>query len=281
MKKFPLHGWFGVLLVAVFWYLNWTLHGSRTQWCFFFLWLGYILSIDGIVIKRKNSSLLQRSPKKFIVLFLISTPVWWLFEVLNNFTNNWQYLGKEYFSNFQYFMLASLCFSTVMPAVFETAELVSTFKWTKKIIFPGAAELNSSSVQKYFLTGWVFLLFIITLPKYFYYLIWISLFFIIEPINYWFKNINLFNYAKEGNWQPFINLAAGALICGFFWEMWNFFSFPKWIYFLPYLNFAHIFEMPVFGYLGYIPFSFELFAIYNLVTFSKPKKSEDYFLVFH
>jgi len=32
------------------------------------------------------------------------------------------------------------------------------------------------------------------------------------------------------------------------------------------VNFLHIFEMPLLGYLGYIPFSLELFSIYNFVT---------------
>lgn len=281
MKKFPLYGWFGILMLSVFWYLNWTLQGLRTQWCFFFLWLGYVLTVDGIITKRKKSSLIQRSKKKFILLFFISSPSWWLFELLNIFTNNWLYLGKEYFSNFQYFLLASLSFSTVMPSIFETAELVSTFKWIKKIIIPSSAKINSSLVKKYFITGWIFLLLIIFLPRFFYYLIWVALFFIIEPLNYVSGNRNLFKYAEEGKWQPFFILAAGALICGFLWEMWNFFSFPKWIYYLPYLNFAHVLEMPVLGYIGYIPFSFELFAIYNFVTFSKIRNDEDYFLKFY
>jgi hypothetical protein len=55
-------------------------------------------------------------------------------------------------------------------------------------------------------------------------------------------------------------------MCGFFWEMWNFYSYPKWMYYLPIADFLHIFEMPVLGYSGYIPFSIELFALYHLVA---------------
>ena len=29
---------------------------------------------------------------------------------------------------------------------------------------------------------------------------------------------------------------------------------PKWVYFVPFVDFAHIFEMPLLGYLGYLPF---------------------------
>jgi hypothetical protein len=55
-------------------------------------------------------------------------------------------------------------------------------------------------------------------------------------------------------------------VTGFFWEFWNFWSYPKWIYRLPYLELLHVFEMPLFGYLGYLPFALELFALYHLLA---------------
>jgi hypothetical protein len=48
--------------------------------------------------------------------------------------------------------------------------------------------------------------------------------------------------------------------------MWNFFSFPKWHYQVPYVSFLHIFEMPLLGYGGYLPFGLEVYSLYNLVT---------------
>jgi len=47
--------------------------------------------------------------------------------------------------------------------------------------------------------------------------------------------------------------------------MWNYFSFPKWVYHTPGINSLHVFEMPLPGYLGYIPFSWELFALANFL----------------
>ena len=52
-------------------------------------------------------------------------------------------------------------------------------------------------------------------------------------------------------------LAAAALICGFFWEMWNFHSLARWIYAVPFVNRFHVFEMPILGYTGYLPFGIE------------------------
>src|SRR5947207_5722882 len=128
----PAPGWIGLLLLAVCWPLNWTLPGMRTAYLFFPLWLGYILVVDGLVLRRTGTSLLQRSPADFVLLFLASAPTWWLFELINHRTHNWEYVGGDTLSQFQYYLLCTLSFSTVMPAVFETAELVSAFRWMER-----------------------------------------------------------------------------------------------------------------------------------------------------
>jgi hypothetical protein len=81
-KYFPLYGWFGMLLILVFWYLNWSLDGLRTHWGFFPLWLGYSLFVDALVFYRKGTSLIKRNSRLFILLFLISVPAWWLLNYL-------------------------------------------------------------------------------------------------------------------------------------------------------------------------------------------------------
>ena len=63
-----------------------------------------------------------------------------------------------------------------------------------------------------------------------------------------------FTPLRAGDYSSVITLAVAALTCGFFWEMWNFWSLPKWHYSVPYVNVAHVFEMPVVGYTGYLPF---------------------------
>ncbi|HUX92668.1 MAG TPA: hypothetical protein VMV36_02595 [Ignavibacteriaceae bacterium] len=275
MKRiFPARGFAGAFLVILFWTLNWSLLGLRTQWAFFPLWFGFILLVDALVYSAKGSSILSRNRNNFIELFIISIPVWWLFEALNYFTQNWYYEGRQYFSDFQFVLLASLCFSTVMPAVFESAELVATFDWLNKIKISKQIKLDKKYSYSLLILGLVMLFLIILLPHYFYFLIWVSLYLIIEPVNLLLGNKNLFNYLSAGNWKPLLSLIIGVLICAFFWEMWNYFSYPKWVYFLPGVNIIHIFEMPILGYLGYFPFSLELFAIYNLINGSILKTNE-------
>jgi hypothetical protein len=118
----------------------------------------------------------------------------------------------------------------------------------------------------FFVSGWIMLFLLLVWPEIYFPLVWVSVYFIVEPVNYRLGFKNLFHQTEKGNWRPVWNLWIGVLICGFFWEMWNFYSYPKWTYELPYLNEPKIFEMPVAGYLGYLPFSLELFALYNLLT---------------
>jgi hypothetical protein len=100
-------------------------------------------------------------------------------------------------------------------------------------------------------------------PKLFYPFVWLAVFLIVEPINIWRRKRHLLQDLQFGDWRPVLSLSLGALICGFFWEMWNYFSFPKWIYHTPGAEYLRVFEMPMLGYLGYLPFAWELFALRN------------------
>lgn len=277
-KIWPIHGWIGLSLVIVFWLLNWSLPGLRTHWGFFPLWLGYGLAVDALVFTRKGTSLLTRSLPKYIGLFLISAPGWWLFEILNLRTQNWIYDGREYFTDFQYYILASISFSTVMPAVFGSAELASTFGWIKKIKPGPRIKVNQKTLLTIFAAGLIMLASMLALPQILFPVMWLSIYFILEPVNIWLGNRSLAGYVSVGNWRPVISLWMGGLMCGFFWELWNFYSYPKWVYQVPIFDFAHFFEMPLLGYGGYLPFAMELFAIYHLVIGFPAGKSDNSYI---
>lgn len=275
--RLPVYGWLGFGLAITFWILNWSLSGLRTQWGFFPMWLGYCLAVDALVVTRKGHSLLTRSPSGYAALFLISVPAWWLFEIINLRTQNWYYLGEQYFTNLEFFLFSSLSFSTVMPAVFGTAELASTFTWINSIKYKLRLEITPARLIALFAAGLIMLLLTLIWPAYFFCFVWLSIYLMVDPLNFWLKNGTLLQYISVGNWQPLLALSVGCIICGFFWEMWNFYSYPKWIYYIPFFNFLHIFEMPLPGYFGYLPFSMELFALYHLtIGLSKPGRSHDY-----
>jgi hypothetical protein len=258
-------GFAGVLLIALFWPLNWMLPGVRTSYLFFPLWLGYILTVDGIVAARRGDSILTRSRSGFIRLFLASAPAWWLFEIINRRTNNWEYLGGERFTGFEYFVLATISFSTVMPAVFETAELIGTTRWIVRFTRGPQIRPTSRVCAAMFGCGCFMFALVLLFPKYCYPLVWGALVLMIEPVNVRLNRAAFFSDLNRGDWRSVVALATGSLVCGFFWEMWNMYSYPKWIYHTPGAEYLHIFEMPLLGYLGYLPFAWELMALRNLV----------------
>ncbi|HET6569566.1 MAG TPA: hypothetical protein VFG50_16495 [Rhodothermales bacterium] len=259
------YGWAGLLLIAIAWPLNWFLPGLRTQILFFPLWFGYILAVDRMVYARRGGSLLNHSAKRFAALFLISAPIWWVFEAINARTHNWQYLGREHFSDLAYVILASISFSTVMPAVFETADLIGTGRWVRRIGSGLRIPRTNRTALVLFCLGVAMLAALLIWPTYFYALTWGALFALIEPLNIWLGRRSIFDHLQFGDWRPLVALSAGALICGFFWEMWNYYSYPQWIYHTPGVDFLHVFKMPLVGYIGYLPFAWELYAVDNLV----------------
>ncbi|OHB79155.1 MAG: hypothetical protein A2V98_00205 [Planctomycetes bacterium RBG_16_64_12] len=265
-KGWPLHGWLGLGLIALFWTLNWSLPGLRTHWGFFPLWLGYCLTVDALVLARKGDSMLVRNPGAYVALFVISAPAWWLFEFLNWRTENWLYEGRKHFTDLQYSLLASLSFSTVMPAVFGTAELVSTFRWLRRMRPGPVVAPTRATLLVLFVTGWLTLALLLVWPRYFFPFLWASVYLILEPVNVLLGNRSLIGYTAQREWRPILALSVGCLICGFFWEMWNFYCYPKWIYQIPLVDFLPVFEMPLLGYCGYVVFSWELFALYHLVA---------------
>ena len=276
-KKFPLYGWFGIVLTLVFWYVNWTFDGLRTHWAFTPLWVGYCLTIDGLVYFRKKTSLLTRNWRAYLSLFGISVLGWWLFELFNWRLQNWVYLGGNLFTDLEFAIFASFSFSTVIPAVFGTAELVGSFNWLRNIRPGWRLRTTKSTVLLFFLLGWVMLVLMLVWPRYYFPFMWLSVYFILEPINVWLGNRTLAASVNIGDWRPVFSLWLGAIVCGFFWEMWNYYSYPKWVYLIPFVDFGHIFEMPVLGYGGYLPFSMELFALYHLVIgFTGRKKGWKY-----
>jgi hypothetical protein len=263
--RFPLHGWVGMGLIAVFWALNWGLGGMRTHLLFFPLWLGFCLTVDGINVYRTGTSLIRRSPRLYVSLFLSSIPVWWIFEVLNWRVQNWFYLGRELLTDFEYLVISSLSFSTVIPAVLGTAELVASFAFLRKLKSGPRLQPTLSTTRTMFIGGLVMLVLMIAWPRLFFPWIWTFAVLLIEPLNVWLGNQSLLNWTGRGDWRPVLALFIGVLICGFFWEMWNYLSFPKWVYTVPFFGFFHVFEMPLLGYLGYLPFSLEILAFSHLI----------------
>ena len=102
-------------------------------------------------------------------------------------------------------------------------------------------------------------------PDYLFPLLWLSPVAIIVSLQALQGRDTILAPVRIGNWQSIFRLALAALICGFFWEMWNFHSLAKWIYAVPFVGRFHLFEMPLLGYAGYLPFGLECAVVGDMI----------------
>jgi hypothetical protein len=195
-------------------------------------------------------------------MFLISAALWWIFEGFNEIVGNWRYHTPMTYSRVEYFLLASLAFSTVIPAVLTTTELVRSFRFNPLHGLP-RLRVTPGRLLAYHVAGWLIVGATIAAPTLFFPLVWFTLFFLLDPLVARLGGRSIAGFADRRDWSPVFNLGLGTLICGFFWEMWNVYALPKWTYSIPWADWFHVFEMPLPGYGGYIPFGLEVYVFYE------------------
>ena len=258
----------GVALVAVSWAIAWSHVRPWSDETFFPLWLGYIITVDALVRPRLGRSLFQAGARRVALVFAASAAVWWLFELFNVRVDNWHYTHASPVGPLRFAIEASIDFSTVLPAIFETTALIHT-------ILPGSRELSRDLPALPSWAAWAsigagitFMVLPMAWPGIFFSLVWVSLFFLVDPINARMGLPSLLAAILAGRPRPALVLATAGITCGFFWEMWNYLSMPKWTYSVPLIPQQKLFEMPLLGYSGYLPFALECFALYTLVSYA-------------
>lgn len=268
--------WLGAGLVIVVWWLAWFGPAPVSHHTFFPLWLGYILVVDGLTAWRGGRSLLATDWRHFTLLFALSIPLWWLFELANRFLGNWRYVLPYPYHPVTYGLLASIAFSTVIPALFVTATLLRTFplfaqprRWLRFAPSPHGLLLIGAG-------GLVLVALALGWPRIAFPLIWIGFFLVFDPLNRLLGNKSLAAEVADRRWDTVLVLFAAGLICGFFWELWNWGSLPQWHYEIPYANRPTLFEMPLLGYGGYLPFALEVYAAYHLLSWLILRRRDDY-----
>lgn len=260
--QFPWWGWVSLGSLFLFWFLAWT----RFAWfadiqglTFTPLWISFIMFLNALTYQRTGQCLFLNHPRFFISLFLWSAMFWWYFEYLNRFVQNWRYSGLEPMTATYYVMHSTLAFSTVLPAVFSACHLLQTFSFLSNRTYQRPLDIPQPTNLV-----WVLLFFSSTClvglaiwPNYFFSFLWIApLLFMLGIQMRWGKS-TIISALSQGRWQVITTPACAAILCGFFWEMWNVNSAAKWVYSIPFVDRFHLFEMPLLGYAGYVPFGLE------------------------
>lgn len=271
VRPLPWWGRLAAMTLILSWLAAWTrldLLRPVQQFTFIPLWFSYIFFINGLAHALKGSSMLTRQPGRFAALFPLSALFWWYFEYLNRFVQNWHYIGIEGFSSAAYAVTASVSFSTVLPAVLSTHELICLLPGFKESFRSGpgiALEKPKAAALACLLAAASGLALVSVFPDELFWLLWVSPLVIITGIDTLLGREELFSPVARGDWQKIATLAASGLLCGFLWEMWNWLSYAKWIYLIPYVGRFKIFEMPVLGYAGYLPFGLECWLAARVV----------------
>ncbi len=234
---------------------------------YIFVWYCYIFFVDGVIYSIKKNSLIISKTKEFIYMLFVSSGLWFVFEIFNYFLKNWSYINLPYDKNLRYFGYF-VSYATVLPAIFETYELIKTLKIFDRVNLKIKLNLTEKKLKSLIYTGVFLLIVSLFLPKYFFPFIWVSFIFVFEPLNYIYGTRSLLREVSY-NAKKIFEIFTAGMICGFLWEMWNFKAGAKWIYHLPYLNEPKLFEMPVYGYLGFGFFALECYAIYNFLSYFK------------
>lgn len=258
--EFPRWGLIAVAWLGIAWYLAWARPkwlGPLADFTFTPLWLGYIGVVNALCQWRTGHCLLTSNPRFLVWLFPLSALFWWYFEYLNRFVGNWHYLGVEHLTAWQYFWRATLPFSTVLPAVVSTIALLCTWFGPAEGLSPLRLSHPRRLAVSSLILGCIGLIGVGRWPQWFFPLLWLAPLILFVAIQVLMGARSYFYPLRQGRWEVVALPMLAGLICGFFWELWNYWSDPKWVYSVPYVSRFKLFEMPVLGYAGYLPFGLE------------------------
>jgi len=265
---FPWWGWLGVAELVVAWTFAW----GKFDFCraiqphisYMPLWIGYILTMNGLCVKRSGSSPLTAHFVPYLLTFPASSLFWWFFEYLNRYVWNWYYLGISEMGAGEYTFYATVCFSSVLPAVCATAAWLHTFSPFADEHYEGMAKVNLRGWRSVSVLSVVALLGmsgIVFFPQYSFPLLWLSPLTVFLLVQVMLKEPCVLDSLANGNWAIAFRFAVATLICGFAWETWNYYAVAKWVYSVPYVHRFQIWEMPLVGFAGYLPFGMECAAV--------------------
>ena len=264
-----LYGWFGLLLLIVSEYCLFRRIEPFTTWFYCFAWWACILLADNLLLILRGTSLLTTRRREFWGMLPISVFIWLLFESYNFVIRNWSYnvVPAQIWQRWPGYAVA---FSTVLPGIFITSDLVDLL--IGGVSRKPASECAALSVKSPTRPSWLFVMSGLILsvaplvwPLYFFPAVWLGPIFLLDPLLEAVGIQSLSLGISSGNRQRVWSLMLGGLVCGLLWEFWNFWAGSKWTYSVPFFGNLKIFEMPVLGFLGFLPFGLECWILYHLI----------------
>lgn len=282
----PSWFWWGLAIHLVSLALLWskvTAPGYLTHFLLIPLWWGFVFVLDGIVyLRTRGKSPMVVNPRSLLAMAVASSTGWMVFDYVNYYIDeNWYYPNGKLINPTVFYSYGLIGSSAFLPQIFEWSILLKSTSYFKNKYSGGpAVRFSPYFFGGMMFAGFVFLFVVVYYPQKLFYAIWLSPLFILVGLLPFFRIWSPANPITErGDWSVLVIIAIAGLIQGTLWEFWNFFSVEHcpflspgmcpgseannpafWEYAIPYVNVRHIFEMPVLGYFGYIPFA--IFYLY-------------------
>jgi hypothetical protein len=267
------HGWVGLAIVLAAEVLLFVGPPLVARWFTPIVWTGYVLLADGLLARLTGRSYLTTARDELVLVALASIACWWLFELYNapRFWRGgealagiwWHYHGLEpnlFLRRVGY----DWAFATIFPGLFLTAAVLRTTAFRDLRVRPwrpSPAALRASVV-----VGAVSVaLPLVVVSAWLVPLVWLGWVFLLEPLNARAGRPSWLADLGRGDASRLAALLASGAVCGVLWEFWNYWASAKWTYTVPYLGDVKVFEMPVLGYTGFLPFALECHALYHWI----------------
>lgn len=271
--KWPLWFWVGLLswgsaLIAQS--LRNVTPGWFIHWSDFPLFWGFVLMLDGVVYKRMGgNSLIAKIPQEIVGIGVASISGWMIFEFLNFFVDdNWYYPRGNIIDRELFLLYACIISSGLLPLAFQWYLVFKSFpKFSNRFSAGPKLTLNEMTKNILLLLGLISMFLAGLMPDLLFFTLWTSppiiLAVVLDKIGVWTP----LNPISKGDWRPALLSALTYFVAGLTLEGQNFLSASHnglevtftgdpayWQYNLPYVNVLHVFEMPLLGLYGYLPF---------------------------
>jgi hypothetical protein len=275
-RRLPAYAVAGLVSMIVFEVVVFTGNSFIGRWFTPIQWTGLIVFLDGLHKRRTGHSWITDHFWEFMTLCLISIGSWVVFEWYNIYLKNWTYLNLPDNLWIRYAGYA-WAFATISPGMF----LIYV---TLDDLFPGAdpktpPRLPDAVFYSFVAVGIASLVVPLIWPStWMTPLVWVGFAFFLDPINGRLGHRSILSEFFTGHFRSMPLFFLAGLIAGLLWEFWNYWAISKWEYDVPYWGHIKLFEMPVLGFLGFMPFIIESLAIYKFVRWLIPVKDKARFL---
>lgn len=217
------------------------------------VWWVLLPIVDEWNFRRRGRSLWRGRPRQFFLITIpLSVLLWLLYEALNLGSPQWRYRGG--FQNIGGQVLFGFAsFATVIPIIVEAYWLfadsfclprVNANKWLLLAI--GLAVLSTPAYNDVF---------------------WLNQGMWLGPALLLLPFVEIAQCVSPR--KLLLDLTLTGLVAGICWECLNYWAPTHWEYLiLP--NVPHLFEMPLPGYIGFIPFALTVLVVYEWQLRLKP-----------